>query len=143
MVVLSWLGFVLYCQRVSFPAAPQQQELVNSMLGDLSEEEMATFLRGFTQWTDRYYTSSTGVVSMEWMGDYMNSLAEQYSYNNFNVSYFTHAGYPQKSPIGRIVGSELPEEIIIVSAHADSVRNSPGADDDGSGVITLTPTLNP
>jgi len=119
--------------RVTFPSEPVQQELVGSMIGQLSAAEMETFLTGFTQWPDRYYTSDTGVESMYWMGDQMLAQADKYGYSGLNVSYFEHPTYPQPSPIGRIVGSEFPDEVIIVSAHTDTVRNSPGADDDGSG----------
>jgi hypothetical protein len=41
-------------QRLPFPSEPRQQELVNSMIGDLSAAEMETFLTGFTQWDNRY-----------------------------------------------------------------------------------------
>ena len=34
-------------------------------------------------------------------------------------------------------GSELPEEIIVIGAHYDTVMNSPGADDNASGIACL------
>jgi len=111
------------------------------MMEDLSIQEMEDFLTGFTQWNDRYYTSNDGVVSMRWMGDKMKEYADEYGYAGLNVSYFEHAGYPQPSPIGRIVGTEYPEEVIIVSAHADTVRDAPGADDDGSGCANFMEVL--
>jgi Zn-dependent M28 family amino/carboxypeptidase len=39
--------------------------------------------------------------------------------------------------IVEIPGTELPKEVLIVSAHFDAVPGSPGADDDGSGVAVL------
>jgi len=36
-----------------------------------------------------------------------------------------------------IKGSKRPEEIIVIGAHYDSARNSPGADDNASGVAAL------
>jgi leucyl aminopeptidase len=78
---------------------------------------------------------------MYWMGDQMNAFAAEYDYEGLNVTYFNHASFPQPSPIGRIIGSEFPEEIIIISAHADTVRNSPGADDDGSGCSNFMEVL--
>lgn len=36
-----------------------------------------------------------------------------------------------------IVGQELPQEIIVFGAHYDTARNSPGANDNGSGVAAL------
>ena len=40
--------------------------------------------------------------------------------------------------IGEIVGSEAPEEVVVIGAHLDSWDNSPGALDDGSGVGIVT-----
>ncbi len=40
--------------------------------------------------------------------------------------------------IGEIVGSEAPEEIIVIGGHLDTWDNSPGALDDGSGVGITT-----
>jgi hypothetical protein len=50
---------------------------------------------------------------------------ERYSYFG-NVIEATHKGYDESS-----------DEIFLVCAHYDSVRNSPGADDDGSGVAAV------
>lgn len=35
------------------------------------------------------------------------------------------------------VGSSLPQEIVVIGAHYDSVRGSPGANDNGSGVAAM------
>lgn len=118
---------------IDFPTEPQQQDIVKPLVEKLSEESMTDFLAGFTNYTDRYYTSEGGVDAMLWLGKKMVDTAAAANYDNFEMAYFEH-DFPQTSPIGRIVGSEFPEQVIIVSAHADSVRDSPGADDDGSGV---------
>ncbi|KAJ2605372.1 hypothetical protein H4R99_001171 [Coemansia sp. RSA 1722] len=54
----------------------------------------------------------------------------------------------QPSVIARIDGSEKPDEILVVSAHQDSINidspvngRAPGADDDGSGSVTILETL--
>jgi len=38
---------------------------------------------------------------------------------------------------GQIVGARHPEQIVIIGAHYDSVFDSPGADDNGSGVAAI------
>jgi len=43
--------------------------------------------------------------------------------------------------IGRITGSLYPDEIIIIGAHIDTVPNSPGGEDDASGVSTIVEAL--
>jgi len=128
-------------KKLAFPTTPQQQTMVKSMLGDLSAEEMEKFLTGFTQWPQRYYTSAEGEESMYWMGDVMKSFAADAGYTGLNVTYYEHSAFRQPSPIGRIVGSEYPDEVIIISAHADTVRLAPGADDDGSGCANFMEVL--
>ncbi len=39
--------------------------------------------------------------------------------------------------VAEIPGSESPEQILLIGAHYDSVRGSPGANDNGSGVAAL------
>lgn len=39
--------------------------------------------------------------------------------------------------VAQISGATVPDEIVIVGAHYDSVRGSPGANDNGSGVASL------
>jgi leucyl aminopeptidase len=53
-------------------------------------------------------------------------------------------GYAQKSVIMTIRGTTRPDEIVVIGGHLDSIAlggknaNAPGADDDASGVATLT-----
>jgi len=46
-------------------------------------------------------------------------------------------GKEVRNLIAELPGATLRDEIIVVGAHYDSVPNSPGADDDGSGVAAL------
>ncbi len=46
-----------------------------------------------------------------------------------------HADRPAANVIGEIRGSESPEKIILVGGHLDSWDISPGAHDDGAGVV--------
>jgi leucyl aminopeptidase len=63
-----------------------------------------------------------------------------------SVQLFNHAGWAQPSVIATIQGTTLPSEIVVMGAHLDSINRSggttaPGADDDASGVATLTEVL--
>ncbi len=61
----------------------------------------------------------------------------------------THAEYPQKSVEVTLLGAKYPEEIVVVGWHLDSTVGSwtsegtisPGADDDASGIATVTESL--
>lgn len=46
-----------------------------------------------------------------------------------------HADRPAANVIGEIRGSEAPEKIILIGGHLDSWDISPGAHDDGAGVV--------
>jgi Zn-dependent M28 family amino/carboxypeptidase len=50
---------------------------------------------------------------------------------------FESANYKTRNIIAEIVGSQRPEEIVVVGAHYDSVYDCPAANDNGSGVAAL------
>ncbi len=51
---------------------------------------------------------------------------------------YTYQNQPYENRIAEIKGTEHPEQIIIIGAHYDTVPSSPGADDNGTGVATIT-----
>jgi leucyl aminopeptidase len=64
------------------------------------------------------------------------------------VAQFTHSGYPQKSVILTINGTDNASEVIVIGGHLDSTVGStgetsraPGADDDASGIASMTEAL--
>jgi leucyl aminopeptidase len=69
--------------------------------------------------------------------------------SDVTVTQFTHTGYPQKSVILTINGTDNASEVVVLGAHLDSINASgttettraPGADDDASGVASLTEAL--
>lgn len=48
---------------------------------------------------------------------------------------FTYSGATGRNIIGQQSGTATPGKVVIVDAHYDTVNNSPGADDNGSGVV--------
>ena len=99
-----------------------------------------------TQYPNRYYASTHGRTSATWIKDNWLSLANGRS----DVSAELYTGCTncstQPSAILTIQGSELPNEVVVLGAHLDSISssgsgdamNAPGADDDASGIATLT-----
>lgn len=90
---------------------------------------------------NRYYRSSYGTESATWLYNQVKSVAA--SNSGITVSQFTHS-WSQPSIIARIPGTS--ENLIIVGAHFDSTGGSstargPGADDNGSGVVTILEAL--
>ncbi len=48
---------------------------------------------------------------------------------------FTYSGATGRNILGTMPGTGSAEKVVIVDAHYDSVNNSPGADDNGSGTV--------
>jgi leucyl aminopeptidase len=99
-----------------------------------------------TAWPNRYYASTYGTSAALWIHDTWLSLANGRS--DVTAELFTACGScgGQPSVILTVRGSELPDEVVVVGGHLDSISNSgsgnamsaPGADDDASGIATIT-----
>ena len=73
-------------------------------------------------------------------------LVAQFNRDDVLVEFYEHSFTQQKSVIVTIPGLEFPEEIIVIGGHIDSgdfwnPYDAPGADDNASGIATLTETL--
>lgn len=124
-----------------------EAEKVNAWLPQLSESEISATITSLSSFTNRFYTTSTGVSASQWIKDKWSQLAS--SRPDIQVDYFSHSSYPQDSVIMTIPGSERPEEVVVLGGHLDSTVGSsttegtraPGADDDASGIATLTEVI--
>lgn len=114
----------------------------------VSEAGPRTDLKKLTSFFTRYYRSYTGYMSQKWLQSQVGVLAGMLEANT-TIEAFQHP-WPQNTIILRIKGSNetLTRErgITILGAHQDSVNivpafPAPGADDDGSGTVTLLETL--
>ncbi|WP_417474856.1 M20/M25/M40 family metallo-hydrolase [Luteimonas mephitis] len=102
-----------------------------------------------TAWPNRYYASSHGKAAAEWIRDTWLSLANGRS--DVSAELFTACSNcsTQPSVILTVQGAELPNEIVVLGGHLDSISYSgsgdamdaPGADDDASGIATLTEVI--
>lgn len=119
---------------------------VGPILKLLSTTEPRTNLEHFTSFFTRYYRSTTGKESSEWLlgkiESYISSASKDVK-DRISVKAFPHT-WAQTSIIVKFVpeskeGKAAP--VTIVGAHCDSTNmlpflRSPGADDDGSGTVT-------
>ncbi len=141
--------------RAGFQPSPadftvHQQTLVNQWLPDLDEANiLATFTHLSTAYNNRYYVNASGEQSALWIRDQWQALAAGRS--DVTVTTYSHAGYVQPSVILTIDGALLPDEVVVLGAHLDSIQSgannsdpatlAPGADDDASGIATLTEVI--
>ena len=129
-------------------SAPSQQTRVNALLPNLAKENIVdtiTYLS--TNFANRYYTTSGGTGASDGLKAKWDAIVAGKSWAN--VSQISHSGYPQKSVMVTLTGSEKPGEHIVIGGHLDSTVNTnasnstvaPGADDDASGIATLTEVM--
>ncbi|TPX55296.1 hypothetical protein PhCBS80983_g05437 [Powellomyces hirtus] len=136
-------------RAAALPATPTQQTLVKSLIAGISEAQMKSFLTKFTGYNNRYYKSSTGKAAALWLADQARALATEANAKGLNVtvSTFSHT-WGQSSVIARINPSSgngtTKPEVVVLGAHLDSINSrnpmsgrAPGADDDGSGSVTI------
>lgn len=126
------------------------QATVERWLPQVREQRLYDTINHLSSYRNRYYASSFGRTSAEWIRSHWQSLAAGSS--NVTTELFTACANcsTQPSVILTIKGWDLPNEVVVLGAHLDSINASnrndpnqlaPGADDDASGIATLTETL--
>lgn len=125
----------------------RQRAVVDPMLAGMQEKPIEVTISTLSAFTNRYYTSRSGVEASNWLMSAWRELAA--GREDITVAQFTHKAYPQPSVILTIRGSDLADETVVVGAHLDSIigvgmsetARAPGADDDASGVASMTEAL--
>lgn len=116
---------------------------VSDAIALLSTEGPKRDLATFTSFRTRYYRSDTGRESQKWLLGRVydiTSTASRPVGGEIDISEFEHS-WGQNSIIAKIPGT-ASKGTIIISAHQDSTNTwpflpAPGADDDGSGSMTI------
>lgn len=124
-----------------------QQETVEALVGQTSEFNIRTVIEKLSSFHNRFYKADTGVESQAWLKSKWEELSK--GRNDVKVEYFNHSKWPQPSLVMTIEGSDKADEIVVIGGHADSIsgwfgqsRNrAPGADDNASGIATITETI--
>jgi bacterial leucyl aminopeptidase len=118
-------------------------EIVNALLPQVQENRVLQGIQTLSDYRNRYYNSPHGVaVSDDLARDWQRMAGNR---SDVSVRQVKHA-WPQKSVVMTIRGSRHPEEIVVIGGHLDSITplvfrensRSPGADDDASGVASLS-----
>jgi len=136
-------------QLLAIPDSPTQQDVVNPIIATANTDLMRKVLPPFSQFNNRYYTQDTGRQSSEWLMGQIQSMVTSSNTKGLNVTVvpFKHT-WIQSSIIARIEGLNGNQETVIVGGHQDSINRfsprtgrAPGADDDGSGAVTIMETM--
>lgn len=126
------------------------QATVDRWLPQVEERRLYDTINHLSSYRNRYYASSFGKTSAEWIRTHWQSLAAGRSYVTTELFTACTNCSTQPSVILTIQGWDLPNEVVVLGAHLDSINTNnrtdpnqlaPGADDDASGIATLTETL--
>ncbi len=115
---------------------------VSAMLGEVQELNIRNTINSLsTNWTTRRYNTQSGADAATWLKNQWTTIASGRS--DVSVAFYNHS-WLQPSVIATIQGTTLPNEVVVIGGHLDSINQSsstgaaPGADDDASGVASLT-----
>ncbi|KAG6039387.1 Leucine aminopeptidase 1 [Claviceps citrina] len=127
--------------KVKFPDKCVQRDAVAKLVPALDKKRMRGHLQKLTGFHTRYYNSDYGRESSEWvLGQVTDIIKRAGAEPKVTAKSFPHT-WKQSSVIATIPGRS--NKTIVVGAHQDSINlwlpvlAAPGADDDGSGTVTI------
>ena len=115
-------------------------EAVRAVLPTLDPARILATIGELSAMPNRYYQSTNGAAASAWLRDRWRSFTHR---ADVTVELVDH-GWAQKSVVLTIPGASRPGEIVVLGGHLDSIAPggaksaAPGADDDASGIATLT-----
>lgn len=125
--------------------------VVNDFLPQVDDLNIYNTISHLQAYQNRYYQSATGAEAAGWIRDTWLALANGRS--DVSAELFTACGDcgGQPSAILTIQGTTFPDEVVVLGGHLDSINHqdslpplterAPGADDDASGIASLTEIL--
>lgn len=124
-----------------------KEQTVRAMLGQVNEFKIRDMILNLSNFQNRYYKAQTGVDSQSYVKKTWENITAHRS--DVSVKLYQHSSWPQPSVIATIEGSTLKDEIVVIGGHADSIAGyfgrerakAPGADDNASGIATITEVI--
>ncbi|KAF8850061.1 aminopeptidase-like protein [Acephala macrosclerotiorum] len=129
--------------KPKFPKKVAYGKDLKPMFKSLDKKNMQTNLEKFTSFHTRYYKSDYGRQSSEWLLEQVQGLIKDSGADKHGAfaEPFKHP-WGQNSIIATIPGKH--NSTVVVGGHQDSINlflpsifSAPGADDDGSGSVTI------
>lgn len=135
-------------QRSQYPEEFFQKSKITPLLKELNKTNLQTHLEHLTSFHNRWYNSTYGEASYHWLFSTILATISSTGAHQYGITAipFYHSWSRQHSIIVTILGQS--SKTIVVGAHQDSVNHefrmegrAPGADDDGSGTVTILEVL--
>lgn len=130
----------------NYPANATQQKVVDPLVEQINLDGVKSNLAQFSSFYTRYYKSTTGLDSANWLYGTVEQLVSVLPLELVSLHKVNHSGWDQYSIIVSLKGKS--DDKVVVGAHQDSINllfpnllRAPGADDDGSGTVTTLEAL--
>jgi len=115
------------------------QTIVTKLLGTTDPNRMWSDLKTLSNFKNRNARSDYGVQAADWIKTQVADMAKSYGRDDVSIRLVATPGYKQPSVVAKIGTSN--EAGIVIGAHMDTTsyfsERQPGADDDGSGSVTV------
>ncbi|RDB22640.1 Leucine aminopeptidase 1 [Hypsizygus marmoreus] len=130
--------------KPSFPSLNATKK-VRPILKTLSTKGPKENLKKFSSFRTRHYRSDTGKQSQQWLLSKISQITKESASKSLQqlitLTEFPHS-WGQNTIIVKINGSSSDDGVVVIGAHQDSTNMwpflpAPGADDDGSGSVTI------
>src|SRR5579863_1774198 len=118
----------LSAQTVNAPSDP-----VRTVVGRLQLEQYKTHIKGLTQFGDRMQGTQRNRDAIDWLEKQLRS----FGYSNVERHRFISASGPLENIYATKIGTTIPGEMYIISAHMDGRGGGEAADDDASGCAVV------
>ena len=125
-----------------------EQEYVNKILNDVEEKEIENIILKLENFKTRHHLSvESNLAAEDLKNTWENLIKKAGRENDISVKLVSHVNTPMKSVVLTIKGNNLASEYVIIGGHLDSIIThsdqsfAPGADDNASGIATITEIL--
>ena len=129
------------------PYSLTNESVVQALQNEIAEPRIRAMIKHLTGFSNRYYQSNHGVNAAHWLRNrWQSKVANR---KDISVELIEHEHWAQPSVMMTITGRSQPDEYVILGAHLDSIlvagitenESAPGADDDASGIATLSEVI--
>ena len=117
--------------------------LVNQTLDLINTQNIENQIIELENYGTRYHTKTAATQAATDLKLKWETMATTYGRTDVSVRLFNHVNTGMPSVIMTIEGAQTPDEFVVVGGHLDSTssqgnNDAPGADDDASGIATIT-----
>lgn len=124
--------------------AVEKNDVIESALAEVSEANLHSTVQWLSAFPNRYNRDSQPNKHIAELKQRLEAMLANSSLP-YEVSEIRHSSTAQNTLRVRLIGSERPNEIVVLGGHLDSISRSrsvaPGADDNASGSANLVEAL--